>query len=138
MSLRSSDDIITPSLIIVSCDPFEMMILQMGVSCDAVDTTRIKERTGMRYSSLAERRKEMAERDKGAIGVLDIRRGRREKEVRERGEKERGEKERGETERGETERGEKEREEVRGKELDQGGSLKDQKRGKERKGDIER
>lgn len=94
------------------------MILQMGVSCDAVDTTRIKERTGMRYSSLAERRKEMAERDKGAIGVLDIRRGRREKEVRE--------------------RGEKEREEVRGKELDQGGSLKDQKRGKERKGDIER
>lgn len=133
MSLRSSDDIITPSLIIVSCDPFEMMILQMGVSCDAVDTTRIKERTGMRYSSLAERRKEMAERDKGAIGVLDIRRGRREKEVRERGEKERGEKERGETE-----RGEKEREEVRGKDLDQGGSLKDQKRGKERKGDIER
>lgn len=136
MSLRTPDDIITPSLIIVSCDPFELMILQMGVSCDDVDTTR--ERTGMRYSSLAERRKEMAERDKDAIGVLDIRRGRREKEARERGGKERGEKERGETERGEKERGEKEREEVRGKELDQGGSLKDQKRGKERKGGIER
>lgn len=39
VSLRSSDDIITPSLI-VSCDPFEMMILQIRVSCDDIDTTR--------------------------------------------------------------------------------------------------
>lgn len=109
MSLRSSDDIITPSLIIVSCDPFEMMILQMGVSCDAVDTTRIKERTGMRYSSLAERRKEMAERDKGAIGVLDIRRGRREKEVRERGERKRRERKRRERKRRDRKRRERKR-----------------------------